>query len=94
MSAPILRLVCPQCDWAPDEEINVALVAAHMQTEHGAAEEDSSIKLDMRAFCPRDDTYLVDPYIRHLPNGKTLIDHTCSKCKRTYTVTQRAEGQS
>lgn len=84
MSDPTLALACSECSWSPLAWPAEPLIEEHAQTEHPGVEAKAEIK----AFCPRDDTPLPDPFIRRLPNGKRFLDHTCPKCRRTYTVFQ------
>lgn len=89
---PVLALICPKCDWRPSGDLTVGVVNEHAKVEHDM-EEGEKLQLDMRAFCPRDDTELKSPYI--LPGnvkGKEIHEFICSKCRRTYRLVFWAEG--
>ena len=70
-------LQCQTCHYRPPENITIAVLAAHFETEHGTDKVD----LDLVALCPR-----CDRAMRHdFTHG--LVDHfVCDPCRRTREV--------
>lgn len=75
-------LLCGICRWRIPLDITVALVKAHMETEH----DTDAVALELVALCPRCDQPMRFDY--------TIGDEDhfeCDRCKRSRTV-RRAGG--
>lgn len=66
----------------------MGVVAAHVETEHPEAYDPENLELDMRAYCPRDNTDLSEPGVRDLGGGRERLSYECPTCHRSYELTR------